>query len=311
MASFPVPPTLTARKSAMKVFTVSSRVNATPPSVYRPSLPDGWFQSYGLGLCYIRSEVITPAPLRPLFRTGGLADWLRQLAGKIRGTRPAEQSRHPFDVPHGVDTSGLLYADALTTGHPHDRYSEGYYATAPSLFHGALARWQVTLSNAPLEDYTFIDLGSGKGRVLLMASDYPFRAVMGVELNAKLARVARRNLAKWMRSPHACRAVSAVQGDVLETPIPDGPLVLFLFNAFEAQIVTALLERLVAASRARTAPIDLIYIHPEHDALVRQTPGMQLLADENIAFSPEDAAADAFQVNVDQCCIYRLKPGTL
>jgi hypothetical protein len=129
---------------------------------------------------------------------------------------------------------------------------------------------------------------------------------VGIELNAKLVRIARRNLAKWMRSPRACRAVSVVEGDVLQLPIPDGPVVLFLFNSFEAEVVKRLLDRLAEISLTRTTPIDLIYIHPEHDNLVRQTAGVELLADENISFSAEDAAADAFEVNVDQCCVYRL-----
>ena len=133
---------------------------------------------------------------------------------------------------------------SLTTGHPNDFYSEGYYATAPSLFfHGALARWQMTLSGPSIEDYTFVDLGCGKGRVLMMAVEYPFRSIVGIELNAKLTRIARRNLAKWMRSPRACRAVSVVEGDVLQLPIPDSPVVLFLFNSFEAEIVRRLLDR--------------------------------------------------------------------
>jgi hypothetical protein len=108
-----------------------------------------------------------------------------------------------------------------------------------------------------------------------------------------------------MREPHACRALSVVEGDVLELPIPDGPTVLFLFNSFEAEVLTRLLVRLGEASQKRSAPIDLIYIHPDHDEMARKTAGVVKLADEDIPFSAEDAAADAFEVDHDQCCIYR------
>ncbi len=250
--------------------------------------------------------MVSLSSLRQWFRARGLAEVQRALAETFRRTTPTEQQIHPFDRRHGVDTSGLVYADALATGHPNDFYSEGYYATAPSLFHGALARWRVTLSGPSIEDYTFVDLGCGKGRVLMMAVEYPFRSIVGVELNATLTRIARRNLAKWMRSPRACRVVSVVEGDVLQLPVPEGPVVLFLFNSFEAEMVQKLLNRLAENSQTRTTPIDLIYIHPEHDNLVRQTAGVASLFDENISFSAEDAAADAFEVNVDRCCIYRL-----
>jgi SAM-dependent methyltransferase len=240
------------------------------------------------------------------YRTRGLLDSVRRYIAAIRARifRP-QQEKHPFDRVHGVDTSGLIYANALATGHPNDMYSEGYYATAPSLFHGAMALWQQSLYGLAVADYTFVDLGCGKGRVLLMASNYPFHAIVGVELNAKLAAVARKNLAKWTRSRRACHAAEVIEGDVLELPIPDGPVVLFLFNSFEREMVRGLLERLGETSRARSAPIDLIYIHPDHDDLVRQTAGIERLADENIPFSAEDAAADEFEVNVDQCCVYR------
>lgn len=247
------------------------------------------------------------APFRHWLREGGFADSLRQFAAAIRERISSrQQSTHPYDRLHGVDTSGLIYPDALAAGHPNDLYSEGYYATAPSLFHSALALWQASLHGLSLADYTLVDLGCGKGRVLMMASEYPFPAITGVELSAKLARVARKNLARWMRTSRACSAVSVIDGDVLEFRMPEGPAVLFLFNSFEAEIMRSLLERLVEASRTRSTPIDLIYLHPEHDNLVRRTAGVERLADENIPFSAEDAAADAFLVNVDQCCIYRL-----
>ena len=53
-------------------------------------------------------------------------------------------------------------------------------------------------------------------------------------------------------------------------------------------------------------PLDLIYIHPEFDPLVRQLPGVQVVAEAEIPFSAEDAAADAFGVAVDRCGVYRL-----
>ena len=247
------------------------------------------------------------APLRQWFRARGFAESFSRLVAAIHEQiSPRPQRTHPFDRRHGVDTSGLLYPESLATGHPNDLYSEGYYATAPSLFHGALVMWQGTLSGFSVEEYTFVDLGCGKGRVLMMASEYAFRAIVGLELSAELAKVARKNLVKWTRTVRACSAVSVVEGDMLGQPLPQGPVVLFLFNSFEREMVARLVASLTEAAVTRSAPIDLVYIHPEHDNLLRQTAGVQLLANENIPFSAEDAAADAFGVDVDQCCIYRI-----
>ena len=66
-----------------------------------------------------------------------------------------------------------------------------------------IVRWRRCRSSAslapiaPIDAYTFVDLGAGMGRAMLLAADYPFRAVVGVELHPTLARIARANLAIW------------------------------------------------------------------------------------------------------------------
>jgi SAM-dependent methyltransferase len=217
------------------------------------------------------------------------------------------EEKHPFDREHGVDTGGLIYADGLASGHEHDRHSAGYYATAPSLFRGAMSMWRETLAGAGcgVNDYTLVDIGCGKGRVLMLAAEFAFREIVGVELNPRLARVAEKNLRKWMRRARACRNVRIVAKDVLSVPLPDGPVALFYFNSFEREMAETWLTRLGEIARGRNHPLDLIYVHPEFDVLVRQVPGMQVLARADIPFSREDAEADAFEVAEDGCAIYR------
>jgi len=243
-------------------------------------------------------------------------DRLRSLLQWPSPSLAPNEPAHPFDLAHGVDTSGLFYADRLPTGHVHDQYSEGYYATAPSLFFGALAQWQATLpgTGTRVEDYTFIDLGCGKGRVVLMASGYLFRAVRGIELNPKLVRIARRNLRKWTRNGRAvCSDVQVARGDVLGGELErlldgGGAVVLFLFNSFAAEVLAGLMEKLAgAARRPRQTPIDLVYVHPEHDRLVAATPGIELLRHAEIAFRYEDVKADLFGVSSDVCSVWRLE----
>jgi hypothetical protein len=105
--------------------------------------------------------------------------------------------RHPFDLEFGVRTSGLIAGRYLGSGQRSDRHITAYYAIAPSVFQGILVRWRRCRPAAPIDAYTFIDLGAGMGRGLLLASAYPFRSVFGVELHPTLARIARRNLTMW------------------------------------------------------------------------------------------------------------------
>ena len=246
------------------------------------------------------------------------------------------QTKHPFDRRYGVDTDGLIYADAAAEGHAGARHNAGYYATAPSLFDGAMALWRGTLAGTgyALEDYALVDIGCGKGRVLMMATEYAFPEIMGVELDPGLARVARKNLSRlgrwrWLGLPHlngemrgtrraqfsgapqvsplrpGRQAIRIVEGDALSVPLPKGPVALFYFNSFEQEMMEMWLARLGEIARERTLPLDLIYVHPEFDALVRQVPGVRVAAEAKIPFSEEDAGADVFGVASDQCAVYR------
>jgi hypothetical protein len=220
---------------------------------------------------------------------------------------PAPVPTHPFDLEHGVDTSGLLFAEQLTSGHPHDDHINAYWGTPPSGFRGVLEQWQLTLAGTPhsIQDYTFVDIGSGKGRVLMLASEAPFQRIVGVELSPALTTIAESNIAKWSTAPHPCSSIEVLNVDALAAPLPDSPVVLYIYNSFNLYVMLPLLERLQALALARSTPIDLIYAKPQQAALVEATPGIQLLTTGSIPLSPEDLAACAFATELD-VRIYRL-----
>ena len=249
-----------------------------------------------------------------------LRQWLtpRRWSEALRALR--RTPKHPFDRAHGVDTGGLIYADRLSGDAAQAAHNAGYYATAPSLFRGAMTLWRETLpaTGYRVEDYTLVDIGCGKGRVLLLASELEFREILGIELDPGLVRIARKNLRKWQRRHRRVPQVSRfwrpgrsdpririLQGDALSLPLPEGPVALYYFNSFERAMTERWLSHLSELVRIRTTPLDLIYIHPEFDTLVRELPIMRTVVDSEIPFSKEDAEADCFGVDTDHCAIYR------
>src|SRR5580704_3857703 len=110
-----------------------------------------------------------------------------------------------YDWDHRVDTTGatISWRDRLL-GLLHSPYQP----TDPALFHEMLASL-----NIDFHDLVFIDIGSGKGRTLLMASDYPFRRIIGVELLPKLHRVALGNIRKYKSDAQQCFALESICGD--------------------------------------------------------------------------------------------------
>lgn len=164
--------------------------------------------------------------------------------------------RHPFDVRMGTLTGGTLPRYLLSSGREEDADTTAYIGCAPDTLRRALsmipdpARWQ------------FIDLGCGKGRALVVASEFPFRCVRGIELSPDLVRRARANAAVVAARHRDRPAIVVEQGDA-SCPRLDAPSVLMLYHPFGDRLVQRLvrhLEGLVAAGQA----VVVLYMNPVH-----------------------------------------------
>lgn len=121
-----------------------------------------------------------------------------------------------------------------------------YMPTEPLVFHEILDKL-LSASSIDLREFVFIDLGSGKGRTLLMASDYPFRKIVGVELLPSLHQSAQENIAAYKSENQKCFALKSVCGDACEFAFPEEPLVLYLFNPLPEDGLVRVLKNLQAS----------------------------------------------------------------
>jgi len=224
------------------------------------------------------------------------AAWPRLEQGPYRSYRAV----HPFDERFGVDTSGLIYE--LPTGHQHDVYNNGYFAVAPSVFHAVMHALEERL-HLDFQRFTFADVGSGKGRALLLASDYPFREVFGIELSSELDRVARANIARYRGARHH-PPVICIQGDAAEFTWPLGPLVVYMWNAFTRPVMERVFRNLEASLAQQPRELYLVYMHPELESMLAGVPWLIRLWQDELAMSEEDYAAWAFPNRVEVCAVY-------
>ena len=228
---------------------------------------------------------------------------------------------HPFDQAHGVDTSGLVPAKHLKTGSPSDEHVTAYYGVAPSILRTLIGQWLETKPRGALAAYTFVDIGAGKGRALLVASEFAFGRVVGVELNPALVAIARRNVAGWTADHGGdptslpLAAIDVLEQDALEFALPEGPVLLFLFHPFEAPVLAEMIRRLLAqmAGRARPA-LDILYVNAECREVLDANPAFVRLFLGPVAMSPADHAADLEAIaqqkeygstGDEECAIYR------
>jgi hypothetical protein len=159
-----------------------------------------------------------------------------------------------YDWDHRVDTTsatvgwrnrllGLLHSP--------------YQPTDPALFQEMLGSLETDF-----RDFVFIDIGSGKGRTLLMASDYPFRRIIGVELLPELHRVAQENIRNYKSDSQQCFALESICADAREFSFPPEPTVLYLFNPLPEPGVVQLLTNLEQSVREHPRPLLVIYHNP-------------------------------------------------
>jgi len=239
-------------------------------------------------------------------RQRGLVGALRMEIGRLlRGGAQVKRVEHPFDAEHGVETSGMIGGAELPGGHEHDVFSTAYFGVPPSRMRRMLMRWRETVGVGPVEEYAFVDVGCGKGRALLLASELPFREVVGVELNGALAGVAERNAARWRELGRTRCEVRVVRGDATEMELPRAPLLVYLYNPFRAEVLRRLLRRLDAWAAIGGGGLEVLYLYPEEEGVFAEFPRFVRLWREGIGLAAEDMGVDEISEAEDPCGAYR------
>jgi len=196
---------------------------------------------------------------------------------------------HPFDAEFGVRTSGLVAGRHLKIGHRHDRHATAYYGVAPSVFRWLVRRWAKSRPAGAMAETTFVDLGAGMGRAVLLASEFEFKRVIGVELHPTLAGIARKNGREWRKAGRECAPMRIVEGDAAEFALPDGPVLVFLFNPFGAAVLRRVLKSWPVGSGL---PLDLIYVNNEQEHVLEMARGWTRMYLGKVRRSKVDAIAD-------------------
>jgi 16S rRNA G966 N2-methylase RsmD len=192
---------------------------------------------------------------------GRVEDFVRKLKSKgVRGTYRSVAARLRWDVAEwmrerywehklGISTAGDIRGDALGHDHP------DYHGYGPSRY-GSLRRILGALAIENGRD-VFIDFGSGKGRVLVLAAMHPFRQVIGVDCSRDLNDIAARNIENarhWMK----CQHIDIVAMDAAAYTLPDDATVLYFANPFSGDVLERVLENIKASLMRAPRPISLI-----------------------------------------------------
>lgn len=219
--------------------------------------------------------------------------------------RKMEAMVHPFDAEHGVETSGLIGGGTLAGGDAQSAFSTAYFGVPPSRFRAAVGRWRATDGVGEMAEYAFVDVGCGKGRAILLASEMGFREVLGVELNEGLAETAAKNLELWKSAGRARCPVRVMCLDAARIEFPGGPTLVYLYNPFRAQVLRALLRRIDAWAEGGGGPVDVLYLYPEEETVFAEFPKFKRMWREGVRIAAEDVGVDEISGMEDPCSAYR------
>ncbi len=183
---------------------------------------------------------------------------IRNLWAFVRDSTPERRRRRygdmEYDWEHRVNTtSGTVGGRARLLGLLHSSYQP----TDPALFREMMASLPIEF-----DQFTFVDLGSGKGRTLLMASEYPFRKIVGVEVIAELHHAAEENIRVYRSPTQRCRQIESVLADARKFELPEEPLVLYLFNPLPERAFSEVLQRLAKSLTGAPRPAWVVYHNP-------------------------------------------------
>lgn len=153
----------------------------------------------------------------------------------------------------GIDTAGIIAPEQLDFAPERQRSATPYQASPARITRHVIRQVASRLPGA-----RFIDIGAGKGRVLIIASECPFSEVIGVELSPQLCALAAENIAR--RGHRRTMApITLLNMDATEFQIPPGPCVFFFFTPFHGLVLREIANNIAQSLEREPRKAIIIY----------------------------------------------------
>jgi|WetSurMetagenome_2_1015567.scaffolds.fasta_scaffold12847_2 SAM-dependent methyltransferase len=178
-----------------------------------------------------------------------LFDWLFSLAGKLK----LRTLYHIIvDKVEGIDTAGDIPQHELSSG------------MVKGLKYGPGGWWDLwmTLGKQCFDNDVFLDMGSGKGRMVYLAARYyRFKRVIGVEISQKLNDIANKNIIK-NKHKLRCNEIQLYTTDISNYSIPDDVTVIYMYDPFRDAPFVQMTQHLRESLSRRPRELRIIYRNP-------------------------------------------------
>lgn len=166
-----------------------------------------------------------------------------------------------FDDKFGTLTGVIKEQFMLHEPISMDRYenSARYHPTPIKSMHLALD--SLKIYNINYNNSIFIDVGSGMGRNLLIASEYPFKKIIGVEISKYLHEIAKKNISIYKTETQKCKDINSYCEDILNFDLPENEcLVLYFWEPFDENVFNLFFQKITKLVHSKDLKIFLIFL---------------------------------------------------
>ncbi len=170
-----------------------------------------------------------------------------------------------FDWRYGTDTHDIVPPSQFEPDLENRGHAVAYQPSKAQPFLKLLDALQLP------RGCTFVDVGSGKGKILLLAARYAghrFRRVVGLEFSSALCEQARRNIDIFRRSHPRLAPIDVIEGDATKCVLEGDENVFFLYNPFDGLILARFLKVIESSWIKHPRRIWLVYSVPMHAEVV-------------------------------------------
>ena len=207
-----------------------------------------------------------------------MPDWKAAILGvpgvrKISAARTLLASWY-FDQRHHVDTRGEEQLAGLAVAGDNVAHGGHYLGTTPRSGRHMLRQLPVK----DFSNYVFMDFGSGKGRMLLIASELPFRRIMGIEFIAKFDAVARQNIKNYRNPQQKCFDITSLHLDATQFQFPAEPSIVYFYNPFDQFILSQVIENLDRSLIEHPRDVVLMFRNPKGTDVLQSSSQVKLFA---------------------------------
>ena len=193
--------------------------------------------------------------------------WAMSLAEQYSPRKLYHQWKgYRFDRRYGIDTNRSMAVSEIGVETEEAQHATRYRATSVGFL-----RYLFKRNPVACENFVFVDLGSGKGRVLIEAASFPFKRIIGVEFSRRLHLVAEESVSKYEASNKSKSRIELQCKSATEFTPPTENTIFYLYNPFDADILSKAMQTLTISLRKVDRKILIVYLNPRWFSIIEAT----------------------------------------